>query len=144
MGGIPETAAMISAVSSVAGAGLSMAGQATQQSALRQQQNLQKSRDALQLAEQEKQREKELAQTLARQNAWFAASGTDASSGSALSVTNAAMADAQDDLSLIATGGALADQTRALNGAVGNASLTRSLLSSGLGAANTLAQLKWK
>jgi len=143
MGMDPLTLPAILSSSSVAGLGISTASALGQQQAVQQQAALQKSRDALQLAEQERSREEELEKTLSRQNAWFAASGTDATSGSALSVANAAVSDAQNDLSLIASGAALTDQARSLNGALSSSSLARSLLSTGLGAANKLTQLKW-
>ncbi|MBN2751928.1 MAG: hypothetical protein JXQ84_04395 [Rhodospirillaceae bacterium] len=112
--------------------GMSAISQVQQSASTRQQLALQKSRDALQLAEQERNREAELQSTLARQNAWFAASGTDPGSGSALQVANAAASDAEHDMSLIASGAALTEQSRALTATTSNAASARSLLSLGI------------
>ncbi|MGE4528082.1 MAG: hypothetical protein AB7D00_06915 [Rhodospirillaceae bacterium] len=127
----------------VGASGSALLGSGKQAGVAAQQLSLQKSRDALALAEQERAREKELENTLSRQNAWFAASGTDTSSGSALSVANAAVSDAEHDLAMIASGAALTDQTRSLQGsAMGETSTTgilqQSLLKYGVGQAQSM------
>ncbi|WP_337997156.1 hypothetical protein [Oleispirillum naphthae] len=127
----------------VGAGGTALLGTGTQSGMAAQQLSLQKSRDALALAEQERAREKELENTLSRQNAWFAASGADAASGSALSVANAAVSDAEHDLAMIASGAALTGEARALQERALGASSTsgilqQSLLKSGAGQAQSL------
>ncbi len=83
--GLMVASTAMSAVSGVASAG-------AQKSGLSARQKMQKSQQALDMAERERGREEELRKTLAKQNAWFAASGTAQNSGSALGIANAARA----------------------------------------------------
>ncbi len=137
-------AAALPIVMVAASTAASMASQSRQTSAVKQQTKAQEMQNTLQLATQERSSQDVLQKALARQSVRNAATGVDSTSGSALSVANAAKAQTDRDLSLLYAGTNLAELRGSLAAGNSGASNTDSLLNLGLTAGKVLMSSNWK
>lgn len=139
MGLDPFTMSPLLALGAVGG-GLGVANGASQAATAAKVAKLQNSREELGLAEQRRNQQDALQRTLARQNAGFAASGTDPNSGSALGLARAAETASARTLSLLDADALL----RSMAGGAGRKTASAaSLLSLGNAGLNTVASI-WR